>query len=538
MRTRLPTSHAAIRIRISVLDAVCAIVAPALALYFGHALILQADSISAVILYCGLSLVFSIISFLLFRLHDGMPRYFSVHDAFDILKATVFSQLLTTVSLFTITRLDGIPRSTPIYQAAILAAGLVTIRIIAQALQNGGAATRHRDYRIGETIIIIGATEVSSLYIRLLDAVSSGRRRVIALLDDRPRLVGRSMCGVRILGVPHQLSSVIDEFAVHGIQTDRVIIGSETNVLAGEELKTIRETCDDYEIKMDFVGQLIGLSELPPAAANEQLEPKPISIPNFELPHYLKIRPFFDFFAALALIVILSPLLIIGATLALLDLGPPVLFWQQRVGRGGRRILLHKFRTMRAPYDRRGDPVRDRSEPSITGRLLRRTRFDELPQLFNVLVGEMALIGPRPLLPEDQPVESAKRLAMRPGITGWAQVNGGKFLTPEEKDHYDEYYIRNASPWFDLRIILMTLRVLFRFTKHSDHEVAAADRVGFGQPEDRQSKLAANRASRAHGHPRQVESPPIDLSADVSRAAPKRRLVANEKPASVMRRVR
>ena len=99
----------------------------------------------------------------------------------------------------------------------------------------------------------------------------------------------------------------------------------------------------------------------------------------------------------------------------------------------------------------------------------------------------MALIGPRPLLPEDQPTNPLTRLMVRPGITGWAQVNGGKFLTPKEKDQYDEYYIRNASLWFDLRIIFMTLRVLFRFTAHSDHAVAAACVVGFGETEDPQS---------------------------------------------------
>jgi hypothetical protein len=83
------------------------------------------------------------------------------------------------------------------------------------------------------------------------------------------------------------------------------------------------------------------------------------------------------------------------------------------------------------------------------------------------------LIGPRPLLPEDQPSNPTTRLLVRPGISGWAQVNGGKFLTPEEKDEFDEYYIRNASPRFDLRIALLTLKVLFRRSNQSDHEVAA-----------------------------------------------------------------
>jgi len=201
MRTRLPTSRAFIRIRISTVDSFCAFAAPLLALYLSNALILASKDFSEVTLYCAVSLVFSIVAFLLFRVHDGMSRYFSVHDALDILKAAGFSQLLTTVALFTVTRLDGIPRSTPIYQALILAAGLVTIRAIAQALQNGNSATNDHNHTARENIIMIGATHLSSLYIKLLEAVSPGERRIIALLDNRPQLVGRSMAGIRIFSV-------------------------------------------------------------------------------------------------------------------------------------------------------------------------------------------------------------------------------------------------------------------------------------------------------------------------------------------------
>jgi lipopolysaccharide/colanic/teichoic acid biosynthesis glycosyltransferase len=251
---------------------------------------------------------------------------------------------------------------------------------------------------------------------------------------------------------------------------------------------------------------------LPPTSTKMTPKAEHFPLPKFELPRYFKFRLFFDFFAALAMTVILSPLLMIAAALVLLDVGLPVLFWQQRIGQGGRRFMLHKFRTLRAPFDWHGEPVSDRQELSFIGRVLRQTRLDELPQLLNVLVGDMALIGPRPLLPEDQPTNPATRLMVRPGITGWAQVNGGKFLTPEEKDAYDEFYIRNASPWFDLRIIFMTLRVLLRFTAHSDHEVAAACVVGFGKTEDPPATIAVNhstaRTARTH-RPREVESPPL-----------------------------
>ena len=116
---------------------------------------------------------------------------------------------------------------------------------------------------------------------------------------------------------------------------------------------------------------------------------------------------------------------------------------------------------MRTPFDRFGEYLPENLRLSSIGRLLRKTGLDELPQLLNVLVGEMSLIGPRPLLPQDQPADPTIRLLVRPGITGWAQVNGGKQITNEQKYDLDEWYIRNASPWVDLRILLLTCRYVF-----------------------------------------------------------------------------
>src|SRR5262249_254632 len=149
-------------------------------------------------------------AFLVFRIHDGLSRYFSVHDALDILKAAIASQVLTTVALFAFTRLDGIPRSTPIYQALILPAALVSIRHIIQSVKNRPHATNAHHPAASEKIIMIGATNLSFLYVKLLEAVSPGRRRIIAFLDSRPQLVGRSMAGIRVLALPLHLKSVIN----------------------------------------------------------------------------------------------------------------------------------------------------------------------------------------------------------------------------------------------------------------------------------------------------------------------------------------
>jgi lipopolysaccharide/colanic/teichoic acid biosynthesis glycosyltransferase len=114
--------------------------------------------------------------------------------------------------------------------------------------------------------------------------------------------------------------------------------------------------------------------------------------------------------------------------------------------------------------------------------MLRATRFDELPQLLNVLVGDMSLIGPRPLLPHDQPPNPVLRLMVRPGITGWAQVNGGNLLTAEEKNKLDEWYIRNASFLVDMRIFLMTLRTIMLGEKRPERAARSIETSGRVQP--------------------------------------------------------
>src|SRR5262249_19648074 len=153
------------------------------------------------------------------------------------------------------------------------------------------------------------------------------------------------------------------------------------------------------------------------------------------------------------------PLMLIAALLVLLDVGAPTLFWQERLGWNRRSFLIYKFRTLGAPFDSDGNPSFASREPSAIGRFLRSTRIDELPQLLNVLLGDMSLIGPRPLLPEDQPANTSLRLSVRPGITGWAQINGAKLVTKDEKERLDEWYVRNASFLVDMRIVLQTLNL-------------------------------------------------------------------------------
>ena len=220
----------------------------------------------------------------------------------------------------------------------------------------------------------------------------------------------------------------------------------------------IDRICNENEIRLDFVPQLIGLSAVRAPVVQSETEPRVVSKPiNFSPPRYFQVKRYFDFCLSLVLIIVLLPMLLVAATVVLLDVGSPVFFWQRRIGMNGRSFQIHKFRTLKPSFDWRGRPIPETERISWIGTLLRKVRLDELPQLLNVLVGDMSLIGPRPLLPHDQPPNSTLRLMVRPGITGWAQVHGGKLLTAEEKNTLDEWYIRNASLWLDLKIVAKTI---------------------------------------------------------------------------------
>jgi lipopolysaccharide/colanic/teichoic acid biosynthesis glycosyltransferase len=163
--------------------------------------------------------------------------------------------------------------------------------------------------------------------------------------------------------------------------------------------------------------------------------------------------------ASLAL-CLLAPLIILIACLVRLKLGSPVLFHQTRPGLAGGPFVMHKFRTMLEARDQQGNLLPDEARLGAFGRFLRRTSLDELPELWNVLTGDMSLVGPRPLLMEYLPLYSAQqfeRHAVRPGITGWAQVNGRNEISWQEKFRLDAWYVHNISPGLDLRILLLTL---------------------------------------------------------------------------------
>lgn len=173
------------------------------------------------------------------------------------------------------------------------------------------------------------------------------------------------------------------------------------------------------------------------------------------------MKRLFDMIAASGALLVALPLLMVLALLVRINMGAPVLFSQLRPGLHSKPFRMLKFRTMRDAYDRNGVPLPDAERITGFGRFLRSTSLDELPGLWSVLTGDMSLVGPRPLLMEYLPLyspEQARRHKVRPGITGWAQINGRNALSWDEKFALDLWYVDNRSFMLDLKILLLTVR--------------------------------------------------------------------------------
>lgn len=176
----------------------------------------------------------------------------------------------------------------------------------------------------------------------------------------------------------------------------------------------------------------------------------------------------FDFTVSLLLIIILLPVFLVVSLIVLIDAGAPVIFRQYRVGKDNKLFYIYKFRTMRKNTRNAATADLTDSDKFITksGRFLRKTSIDELPQLVNVLIGDMSFVGPRPLIPEEKEIRALRKeygvYSVRPGITGLAQINGRDNLSIEEKALFDKEYIDKQSLGLDIKILLKTVMVVLR----------------------------------------------------------------------------
>lgn len=176
------------------------------------------------------------------------------------------------------------------------------------------------------------------------------------------------------------------------------------------------------------------------------------------------IKRIIDCLFSLLLLIFLSPIILIVTFCIRFKLGSPAIFTQPRPGLNGKVFYVYKFRTMTDELDANGELLPDVQRLTSFGQFIRKLSLDELPQLWNVLKGDMSFVGPRPLLVEYLPLynkRQARRHEVRPGITGWAQVNGRNAISWEQKFEYDVWYVDNQSFWLDIKILLLTIKKVF-----------------------------------------------------------------------------
>jgi lipopolysaccharide/colanic/teichoic acid biosynthesis glycosyltransferase len=464
------------------------------------------EQLLALLPYVGLTLAAAIPSLALFKLNQSIWRFSGMTDYLSALGAAILIVAAAVGLGFLVNRLEGVARSLPVIQAHLIVFGLVGARVAARLRHNGRgrSAARPAPQAGGpENILVVGVNLITELYLRSVAEFSAGRVEVMGLLAGKERNTGRLVQRYRILGRPEQIAGILADLEVHGAPIGRVVVTLPFGDLSPEARAALHEAEENLHIRVEFFADYIcGSERIKPAPAVPPFSSMHVSDMRADMapggvdaPAALARRPYWrakrvlDVVAATCLIVLLAPLLMLAAVLVIVEIGPPALFWQLRPGLGGRPFRLYKFRTMGRPYDAEGRRIADAERLSAIGGFLRRFRLDELPQLFNILIGEMSFIGPRPLLQADQFPGLDARLAVRPGMTGWAQIKGGRELSPPDKAALDVWYIRNACFQVDLEIFLGTLRVVLLGERAADgdaireawHELrmdAANDKLG------------------------------------------------------------
>ena len=462
-RTRSPSDSTPVAIYAH--DLLVAALSFVLAVLLRSGLELSAATIDALLYGTPLFVAIAGVAFYALELHRPVGRYASVVDLIAIVRAASWAVLPFLFVLFMIDGAEDVPRTAPIIQWFILVVLLSASRLACRVL---AARERERLAPAGATpdtpVLLCGCGPLASLFVHA--ARSGAGVRVVGIVDDVGDHHGRSVNDVPVLGHVRDLDLVLAELAVHGVHPRRLIVTRAAADLPADARAAVVAAHARHGLEVQHLPDILGVRAEPVADAAWAGD-VPVRV-------YFRVRRLIDVAASAAALLALAPLLALIAALILLDGGRPVLFRQVRPGRHLRPFTLYKFRTMRPAFGADGTPVADDARITAVGRLLRRTRLDELPQLYNVLLGDMSFLGPRPLLPRDLPDSVAERAAVRPGITGWAQVNGGHQLGAAEKMALDAWYVRHAGPWLDARIVWLTVKMMLFGEKINHHEIKRA----------------------------------------------------------------
>jgi lipopolysaccharide/colanic/teichoic acid biosynthesis glycosyltransferase len=472
---RLLTLLSLRRLILTSLDLLLVALATFLALLLRENFNLVESKVIAVIPYVSFCLVSASAVFFVAGLDRTPWRYSSVTDQVQIVVLTVLVILLALLLTFTANRLDGVSRSLPVLQGILIVSTLVSARVTARfwfarqkRVSSDGPGNRH----LHETVLVVGVNAVSELFLRCVREFASQQIEIAGVIAEEPMMRGRTVQQKPILGTIQELPNILQSLEVHGVGVDKIVVAIPADRLLAEAREALLELEKSSDIAVQFLSERLGLdgpSQMSSVRSDRErgavCGQKSLVVVG-AVDHVGSVRSFsilkrmIDGCAAACLLVALAPISALVALVVALDVGFPLIFWQQRPGLFGRPFKLYKFRTMRAPHDRHLRPIADDQRSSAVGRVLRRTRLDELPQLYNVLIGDMSLVGPRPLLPRDQSPDYAARLSVRPGITGWAQVNGGRIISPSDKWMLDIWYAQNMSLMLDLKILFGTVKMV------------------------------------------------------------------------------
>jgi len=402
---------------------------------------------------------------------SGLPDYLRVTSA-------VAAVVVAATALgFAYNRLEGVARSLPVLQLLAGTAFLTGVRVLHRlahaARQDRKASTallELTDVRPELTVLIVGITRLTETYLQAAAELVPGRVRIAGLAGRTQRYSGRLVANYPVLGVPEDIEQILNQLDVHGIHADRIVIATLFESLSPEAREALLRVERSRDIALHFLAEDLGFEERESPASERGHQHSSHAELSFEISaaelsllagrHYWRFKRAIDCSAAFVLLAACSPLMLLAAILVVASMGFPAVFWQQRPGLGGRPFRLYKFRTMRAAHTASGRRLTDRERTPLAGRLLRRLRMDELPQLFNILRGDMSFVGPRPLLPRDQSAAYRARLLVRPGLTGWAQAVGGRGISAQDKAALDVWYVRNASMALDIEIALRTVPII------------------------------------------------------------------------------
>ncbi len=417
-------------------------------------------------------------------------RFSGSHDYLRVSIVVAAVSIGAVALTFAYNRLEGVARSLPYLQIIVGIMVLVGARVIHRlrhvARQRKRASQVYQ--QVPETarqlsILVVGVSRLTEAYIQALAELGMGRVKVAGIVGCADRHVGRLVANHPVLGRAENIEGVLRRLDVHGVAIDRVVVAMPFEQLPSEIVESLLIVEQSRGIPLQFLSEVLDLDAgsygpFPPSrrhpAGAAEADSDELNVRSRSW--FWKVKRGLDALLALAILILLSPVLFFLALVVAASIGSPVVFWQRRPGRGGKPFHLYKFRSMGAAHAPDGRPLPDADRMSRIGRLMRRTRVDELPQLLNIIRGDMSFVGPRPLLPRDQPKTCPARLLVRPGLTGWAQVVGGRDIPPEDKAALDVWYVRNASILLDLQILVRTIPIVLFGERISESLIERARR--------------------------------------------------------------